>query len=336
MIIMVDKSNNIIEIKKLQKCFGTFIAVNGINMNVERGKIFGLLGPNGAGKTTTISLILGILKPTEGSILIDGLDNIKDSTLVKQNIGFMTQETIIDSDLTAYQNLEIAGKLYHMHGEELKKAIANALAEANLEEFANKKAGSFSGGMKRRLYLVKSMIHNPKILILDEPTTGLDVQNRVEMWKRIDALNKRGVTIILTTQYLEEADRLCAKIAIIDHGNIIASGTASELKRKVSEGSVIEITTSTETVPQVVKLLRSKFDLEPTVKDEKIETFVEKDDIKLVSKIADAVSKEKIPISSISLRLPTMDDVFIKLTGASMRDKLEEQKSDRANIMIKR
>ena len=200
-MINMDKSeNNIIEIKNLIKAFGSFTAVDNVNLNIERGKIFGLLGPNGAGKTTTISLVLGILKPTSGSIIIDGLDNIKDNALVKEKIGFMTQETIVDSDLTAYENLKIAGRLYHLRGEILESAIKNALKEADLEAFANKKAGSFSGGMKRRLYLVKSMIHSPKILILDEPTTGLDVQNRVEMWKRIDDLNKRGVTVILTTQ----------------------------------------------------------------------------------------------------------------------------------------
>ncbi|MCL5423482.1 MAG: ATP-binding cassette domain-containing protein [Candidatus Marsarchaeota archaeon] len=328
--------DNIIEIKNLIKTFGSFIAVDNVSLNIERGKIFGLLGPNGAGKTTTISLVLGILKPTSGAIVIDGLDNIKDNELVKEKIGFMTQETIVDSDLTAYENLKIAGKLYHLKGEALEAAIKNALKEADLEAFANKKAGSFSGGMKRRLYLVKSMIHAPKILILDEPTTGLDVQNRVEMWKRIDDLNKRGVTVILTTQYLEEADRLCNKIAIIDHGKIVAHGTASELKKQVSEGSVIEIIAETNVVEQIVKLLRTKLKLEVNVEDEKIEAFVAKDDIKMVSKVADAIYKEKITISSISLRLPTMDDVFIKLTGSSIRDKLEEQNSDRANIMIKR
>ncbi len=336
MINMGKDDNNIIEIKNLIKAFGSFMAVDNVNLNIERGKIFGLLGPNGAGKTTTISLVLGILKPTSGTIIIDGLDNIKDNELVKEKIGFMTQETIVDSDLTAYENLKIAGKLYHLRGEVLESAIKNALKEADLEAFANKKAGSFSGGMKRRLYLVKSMIHSPKILILDEPTTGLDVQNRVEMWKRIDDLNKRGVTVILTTQYLEEADRLCNKIAIIDHGKIVASGTASELKKQVSEGSVIEIIADTSVVEQVVKLLRTKLKLEVNVEDEKIEAFVAKDDIKMVSKVADAIYKEKIPIASISLRLPTMDDVFIKLTGSSIRDKLEEQSSDRANIMIKR
>ncbi len=336
MISMGKDDNNIIEIKNLIKAFGSFMAVDNVNLNIERGKIFGLLGPNGAGKTTTISLVLGILKPTSGTIIIDGLDNIKDNELVKEKIGFMTQETIVDSDLTAYENLKIAGKLYHLRGEVLESAIKNALKEADLEAFANKKAGSFSGGMKRRLYLVKSMIHSPKILILDEPTTGLDVQNRVEMWKRIDDLNKRGVTVILTTQYLEEADRLCNKIAIIDHGKIVASGTASELKKQVSEGSVIEIIADTSVVEQVVKLLRTKLKLEVNVEDEKIEAFVAKDDIKMVSKVADAIYKEKIPIASISLRLPTMDDVFIKLTGSSIRDKLEEQSSDRANIMIKR
>lgn len=330
MIFMGD----IIEIRNLVKKFGDFTALDSINLKIKEGQIYGILGPNGAGKTTTISIVLGIEKPTRGQVLVDGMDNIKHKTEIKQLIGFMTQETIVDSDLTAYENLEIAGRLYHLKGKELEDAIKKALDEAELTDFANKKAGSFSGGMKRRLYLVKSMIQNPKVLILDEPTTGLDVHNRVQMWDRIRELNKRGMTIILTTQYLEEADELCNEIAIIDHGKLIASGTASELKKSVSKGQVIEIISTRESADKIAKMLKAKFSLAPTVNEDRIEAFIDHDVFNTFSKVMNESIKEKLPIISISLRLPTMDDVFMKLTGSSLRDKTGEQSSDRSNIML--
>ncbi len=171
----------IIEIKDLVKRFGDFTALKGISMGIKEGEIFGILGPNGAGKTTTINLVLGLLKPTSGSIIVEGMDNSKELNRIKQTIGFMTQETVVDADLTAYENLEIAGRLYHLYGRELEDAIWAALKEADLEKFAFAKAGTFSGGMQRRLLLVKSMIHNPHILVLDEPTTGLDPLSREDM-----------------------------------------------------------------------------------------------------------------------------------------------------------
>ncbi len=327
---------NIIEIKNLVKRFGNLTAVDNISLNIGGGKIYGLLGPNGAGKTTTISLVLGIERPTSGRIFVDGMDNMVHRSKIKQIIGFMTQETIVDADLTAYENLEIAGRLYHIYGEELEGAIRNALDEAELTEFAYKKAGSFSGGMKRRLYLVKSMIQRPKILILDEPTTGLDVHNRVQMWEHIKELNKRGITIILTTQYLEEADQLCNEISVIDHGKIIATGTPSELKKAVSKGQILEIITTKETCERVSRLLKSKFSLAATAKDDKVEAFIEKEPFQTFSRIMDVLVREKLPIISISMHLPTMDDVFIKLTGSSLRDKVGEQKSGRDRVFLNR
>lgn len=315
------------------KKFGDLTAVNNISLDIEAGQIYGLLGPNGAGKTTTINLILGILKPTSGTVLVDGLDNIQNKEKVKQLTGFMTQETIVDSDLTAYENLEIAARLYHIRGEEMKKSIKLALEEAELEDFRDKKAGTFSGGMKRRLYLVKSMIQRPKIMILDEPTTGLDVHNRVQMWTRIRELNQKGITIILTTQYLEEADELCNKISVIDHGRLIASGTPSELKRMVSKGQILEIITDKESSAKVTKLLNSAFGLNFVMKDDKIEAYMDTDPFNMFTKVMNRLVKEKMPIISISMHLPTMDDVFIKLTGSSLRDSTGANSSDREKVL---
>ncbi len=326
----------IIDIEDLVRKFGDFTAVDKVSISIEKGQIFGILGPNGAGKTTTINMILGLLEPTSGSITVNGLDVSRHTNEVKQMTGLMTQETIVDSELTAAQNLEIAARLYHLSTAERRSAVKEALKEAELTDFANAKAGSLSGGMKRRLYLVKTMIQRPDILILDEPTTGLDVQNRVQMWGHIRALQQRGITIVLTTQYLEEADQLCNRIAVIDHGKVVATGTPTELKRLVSSGRVMEVITTSEEAQKAADFLRRKFKLDIKVLGEKLECFLEKDPVDTFGKVLDSLVKAKMPIISISMHLPTMDDVFIKLTGSSMRDSVGEQVSDRSNIMLKR
>ncbi len=315
-----------VDVKNLRKLFGNFTAVDGISFSIGKGEIFGILGPNGAGKTTTISTILGIEKQTDGKIIVDGLDNLKHPKEVKQIIGFMAQETIVDNELTGRQNLALGADLYHIPKSEIPSKVSFALTESQLEKFADVKASNYSGGMKRRLYLVKSMLHEPKLLILDEPTTGLDIQNRVQMWKDIRKLKADGVTIILTTQYLEEADTLCDNIAIIDHGKIIAMGTPSQLKKMIASGNVLEIITKPENIEQVRKMLKSKFGLNSTAVNDKIEAMVEKSPLDTFQKILEALKSSKVPVLSVSLRLPTLDDVFIKLTGASLRD--AEQKAD--------
>lgn len=329
---------NIIEIKGLVKKFGDFAAVDGINLEIEEGEIFGILGPNGAGKTTTINLILGLLKSTSGSIRIDGIDNTKHLEQIKNMIGFMTQETVVESDLTAVQNLTLFCNLYHVKNDEVDGRVKEALREANLEEVANAKAGTFSGGMQRRLSLVRSMMHTPKILILDEPTTGLDVQNRFEMWDRIRDLRNKGMTIIMTTQYLEEADALCDRIAIIDHGKIKAEGTPSELKAMIGKGNVLEIVSDTANAPKIAKVLESKFKLKVELKNEKLSAVLNSGDIKTFNRIVDEMSRDGYRIFAISMHLPTLDDVFIKLTGTSLRDSLGENVStmSRARMMGRR
>lgn len=314
-------------IKRLSKKFGDFEAVKDINFEIKRGEIFGILGPNGAGKTTTLNMILGLLKPTGGSIIIEGNDNVEESEKVKQIIGFMTQETVVDSYLTARDNLRIFARLYHIPEHLVEQKVNHALEEANLLSFADVAAGTFSGGMQRRLNLVKSMIQEPKILILDEPTTGLDVQSRVSMWNEIKRLNREGMTIILTTQYLEEADSLCDRIAIIDHGTVKAIGTAQELKRMVSKGNILGINAAEKDEEKVSKLLKSKFGITLLHNNNRLEATIDSDMLGSMAKIAQALDKEGINVESISMHLPTMDDVFIRLTGSSFRDKAGEQQS---------
>lgn len=327
-------AGNIIEIKGLVKRFGDFTAVDGIDLNIKEGEIFGILGPNGAGKTTTINMILGLLKPTKGAITISGMDNQKYKERIKSLIGLMTQETVVEADLTAEENLEIFAELYHTPTDEIPGLITKALKDAELTNFRNKRAGTFSGGMKRRLELVKSMLHSPKILVLDEPTTGLDVQNRSNMWVRIRELRKNGVTVILTTQYLEEADELCDKIAVIDHGKIRAIGTASQLKALVSEGDVLEIITDQANIEKVCRLLKRN-SLEPITNVDKVTAILGKNAVRALSKISNEIEKENIHVLSISMHLPTLDDVFIKLTGGGMRDSTSEASSAMTQMMTK-
>lgn len=314
---------NIIEIKGLVKRFGDLAAIDGIDLSIREGEVFGLLGPNGAGKTTILNVILGILRQTSGTVYINGLNNLQHINDIKQLIGMMTQETVVESELTARENLELFAELYGVDHDNEKKRVQKALEDADLVKFADKKAGTFSGGMKRRLELVKSMVHNPPILILDEPTTGLDVQNRNQLWDRIRDLNKSGVTIILTTQYLEEADILCERIAIIDHGKIRAIGTASELKALVSTGNILEIVAKPDDIADLVKLLK-KYDVDSSVKGDKITAELGKDSSKLFRKITNAIEDEDIKVLAISAHLPTLDDVFLKLTGSQIRDTTSE------------
>lgn len=326
---------DIIKIDNLVKKFGDFTAVSNVSLDVKENEIFGLLGPNGAGKTTIINMLLTLLIPTSGKINVAGMDLSKNQEKAKQLMGLMTQETVVEADLTARQNLNLFAHLYHVKEELVDKRIKIALDEADLVKFADVKAGTFSGGMQRRLGLVKAMIQEPKILVLDEPTTGLDVQNRSSMWERIKEMNKRGTTVILTTQYLEEADVLCDRIAIIDHGKIIALGTPSEIKRIAGSGKVLEITVRQEDTQKVAGLLKSKFGIVAKITGEKIVAVLDKEGELQFTKITGMLDREKIMILSVGLHLPTLDDVFIKLTGAGMRDATGEMKGGMSNIRWK-
>jgi ABC-2 type transport system ATP-binding protein len=325
-----------IEIQNLVKKFDKLVAVSNLDLNIKKGEIFGLLGPNGAGKSTTISMILGLLEPTSGRVLVNGVDMQKYPMKARNEIGIVTQETVVEAELTAEQNLMIFGRLYHIPPAELKKDIDFALELSDLVAFRHAYAGTFSGGMKRRLETAKSLMHAPKLLLLDEPTTGLDIQNRTKIWNLLREINKNeNITILLTTQYLEEADQLCNRIGIIDHGKLIALGTPSELRQKIGMSSVIEITADKDDLQKVAAVFR-KVELEPKILTNKVVAPGGSKATEKIERLMKAISASKIQIHNISMHEPTIDDVFLKLTGSEARDTAGEYTGGRGGLMMRR
>ena len=228
----------------LTKEYGSIKAVDNVNLNIRKGEIFGLLGPNGAGKTTTINILVGLSLPSSGTAKIAGYDVTKHPIAIKKRLGIAAQDAYFDHHLSIKDNLFYHGLLYGLPRKELKKRVDTALQWSKLEKYRNKKFQQLSGGMQKRLVVARAMLSDPEILLLDEPTTGLDPQTRRQVWEFIKNLKEAGKTVLLTTHYMEEADILCDRIAIIDHGRIIARGTPDELKRMWNKNIVIDITLS--------------------------------------------------------------------------------------------
>lgn len=306
----------IISVKNLHKEFGSFIAVKNIDFEVFEGEIFGFLGPNGAGKSTTINMLTTVLPLSSGSINIAGFDSIKQAQKVRGAIGVIPQNNSLEPELTAYENLEYYGRLYHMKQGDIKERIIELLKIVGLLEKKDILVKNYSGGMRRRLEIAKSFIHNPKIIFMDEPTTGLDAQTKQSIWDHIKRLNKENnVTIFITTHYLEEADALCDRIAIIDHGEIIALDTAENLKDMIGEGDMIDVTTDKpDEFVKIVKKITKKIQ-----KDKKrIRLFVDHGEKKIPQIMK--LCEKKVKIESISFHEPTMEDVFFHFTGRSLRE----------------
>ncbi|MGC8662492.1 MAG: ATP-binding cassette domain-containing protein [Candidatus Micrarchaeia archaeon] len=326
-----------IMLENLVKKFGDFIAVNNISLKIGKGEFFGFLGPNGAGKTTAINIIMGLLDSTSGTVIVEGMNNSKEIEKIRQIIGLVTQETVVESELTVIDNLRLFGRLYHVPEDEIEKRGMDLLNMVGLGNFSKAYAGVLSGGMQRRLAVAKALIHNPKILILDEPTTGLDVQNRTNFWNLLEKINReKGLTILLTTQYLEEADKLCQRVAIIDHGKIVALGTPSELKRSISKGSILEVSTEREVLARAADIARKFFKQEPKVQGDRFSIAIEGDGVGAMNKYIKELEAKKVNIINVSIHQPTLDDVFLKLTGSSLRDAVSSEAPSRMTLMRRR
>lgn len=306
-----------ISIKQISKSFGSVKALRGVDLEVNAATIFALLGPNGAGKTTLVRILTTLLLPDAGSVQVGGYDVLSAPHDVRTIIGLAGQNAAVDENLTGKENLELVGRLYHLDRKTAKKHSVKLLESFGLTDAANRISKTYSGGMRRRLDLAASLIGNPKILFLDEPTTGLDPQSRLDLWETIENLvSSKGVTVLLTTQYLEEADHLADEIAVIDQGKIIALGTPSELKSKIGN-DVVEIHLSdnsrlNEAVNAIAKFSSGK----PAIEDETGRIVLPvSDGSSVLVEIVRELDYLKLDIADLNFRRPSLDEVFITLTG---------------------
>jgi ABC-2 type transport system ATP-binding protein len=303
----------IIKVENLVKKFGSIAAVQGVSFEVKEGTIFGFLGPNGAGKTTTINILCTLLSPTSGRAFIGGHDCMKEPSEVRKSIGIVFQDTTLDKDLTAYENLIFHAYLYSVPREEIRQRVENVMKFVELYERKDDLVKKFSGGMKRRLEVARGLIHRPRVLFLDEPTLGLDPQSRASLWKFITELpRKHNVTIFMTTHYLEEAE-VCDTITVIDNGKIIAMGTPEDLKKTVGGDTVSLTTTDNGFAKSEIKKL---FDMDVVEEGDALYVTCEKVDT-CIPEIIRTLGEKVI---SVTVQRPTLNDVFLKLTGKTIRE----------------
>ena len=320
-------ASNAIEVDGLVKRFGDTTALAGVSFDVPRGTVCGMLGPNGAGKTTAVRILTTLSEPTEGAARVAGIDVLHDPQAVRRLIGLAAQDATVDNLMTGRENLVMIGELHH-----LGRRVARARADQMLEQFSLSDAGgklvkTYSGGMRRRLDLGATLVARPEVLFLDEPTTGLDPRARNELWDVLENLVGEGTTVMLTTQYLEEADRLADDIVVIDHGMVIARGNSRELKRQVGGSQVFVTVIDPARLGDAAVLVGRATEAEPGIDAPARLVHAPTDGgPRVVSRLADALADADIAVEDIGLRQPTLDDVFLTLTGAPIDDEpaLEE------------
>jgi ABC-2 type transport system ATP-binding protein len=316
---MVEMNDYIIETRDIIKDFHGFKAVDGLSLQIKKGEVFGFLGPNGAGKTTSIKMMVGLLKPTSGQVLINGQDQ---KNFDKASIGVCPQELVLWDNLTCVESLKLIGDMYEVPKKLLKQRIELLLNDLILTDKANTLVSNLSGGMKRRLNLALALVHQPEIVILDEPSEGLDPQSRRVLWKYIRSLrDDEGKTVILTTHLMDEADRLSDRVAIIDHGKLLRLDTPDNLKKEIGEGDVVVLTLDDKKINQeVIHILSQDKDFISVYEVDGKINLRGLNALSKFPKIMELLDKKDIRVADLSMRQNTLEDVFIELTGTSLRE----------------
>jgi len=318
-------NKSVVLTKNLKKYFsakgGPIKAVDGVNLNVKAGEIFGFLGPNGAGKTTTLRMLTTLIPPDSGEAIVAGFDVQKSQDEVRRNIGYVSQLGGSDRPATGTENLILQGRLYGMSAVDSTERAQELIKLLDLSEFANRIVYSYSGGQRRRLDVALGLMNRPKVLFLDEPTTGLDPQNRANLWNQIKKLKNEGATIFMTTHYLEEADILSDRLAIIDYGKIVAEGTPEALKKQMAFDCItLGIVDHEKNAPQLIKIFKKENFVREITEDDSHLRLCVKDGPSAMPQILRILDAQKITLLTISMSRPTLDDVFLRKTGHSLRD----------------
>lgn len=319
------KSDYAITVNGLEKSYKDLKVLKGINFKVKRGTVLALLGPNGAGKTTTVRILSTLLSPDRGKATVNGYDILRQESKARGSIGLTGQYAAVDQYLTGEENLFMIGRLYRMSKENARSRTNELLKQFDLVEASTRPVKTYSGGMRRRLDLAMSLIASPPIIFLDEPTTGLDPRSRLGMWDMIKKLVKGGTTVLLTTQYMDEADQLANEIVVIDNGEVIAEGTADQLKKKVGSDRLEVSIAKKSSLEEAAKLVGGKVMLDS---ERRVLSIATKSGVNELKQILDRLSKANIEVRSVELRRPTLDDVFLSLTGhgATVEDKSPDDK----------
>ncbi|WP_223069389.1 ABC transporter ATP-binding protein [Paenibacillus caui] len=310
---------NVLEIQGLTKKFGDFLAVDNMNLKVREGEIFGFLGANGAGKSTTINMISSLLRITKGEIRLLGKDIAKHNRFAKMNIGIVPQDLAIYEEMTAYENVHFFAGLYGLRGAELKERTFEALEFVGLAERAKEYPKNFSGGMKRRLNIACAIAHKPKLIIMDEPTVGIDPQSRNYILNSVKKLNQMGCTIIYTSHYMEEVEEICTRIAIVDHGKIIAEGTKEQLKSTITDTKDIRIGYKSDQ-PVNLKPIRLIQGVERVMAQDQMLLIHSKAEVNNLNAIIQQLIQDEVEIRSLDEQAPNLETVFLTLTGRNLRD----------------
>ena len=315
----------------LVRRFGENVAVSGVDLSVEPGEIYGFLGPNGAGKTTTVRMLVTLLAPTAGRASVAGRDVVTDPGGARLRIGVALQEAALDAKQTGREILRLQGRLYGLKRREIDRRLEDLGALIDLGDALDRRVGGYSGGMRRRLDLAAALVHNPEVLFLDEPTTGLDPVSRTRVWEEVRRLNDElGVTIFLTTQYLEEADRLAHRVGIISGGSIVAEGTPEKLKRSVGQDLVIVSTRPNGGLRNgAIERLRGLADVDRVDARDGELTIATGDGPRVIGPVAAALEEAGIVMEKLTLRTPTLDDVFLEVTGNHMRPDEADEEGER-------